>query len=152
MNAAKLAQMNALHMDRKTYDEPSPQMGSLPPPPTTLAHQHFLKQMQRQYTETMGKPDIMRDNDEPLDLGKERQRDDSNSDVEIEKSHQDNIMDKGKDYYNKDYADDDRNRIISENDHDHSGQDDGEYSEDEHNKNLTSWNNQVGYNERVNLV
>lgn len=74
MNAAKLAQMNAMHMDRKTYDEPSPQMGSLPPPPTTLAHQRYLKQMQRQYTDNMGKPDIARDADEPLDLGKERPR------------------------------------------------------------------------------
>lgn len=74
MNAAKLAQMNAMHMDRKTYEEPSPQMGSLPPPPTTLAHQRYLKQMQRQYADTMGKPDIARDADEPLDLGKERPR------------------------------------------------------------------------------
>lgn len=74
MNAAKLAQMNAMHMDRKSYEEPSPQMGSLPPPPTTLAHQRFLKQMQRQYAEHAGKPDILRDSDEPLDLGKERQR------------------------------------------------------------------------------
>ncbi|XP_049869414.1 protein abrupt-like isoform X3 [Pectinophora gossypiella] len=74
MNPAKLAQINAMHMDRKTYDEPSPQMGSLPPPPTTMAHQRFLKQMQRQYTDGMGKPDIVRDSDEPLDLGKERPR------------------------------------------------------------------------------
>ncbi|CAH2104139.1 unnamed protein product [Euphydryas editha] len=81
-NAAKLAQMNAMHMDRKSYEDPSPQMGSLPPPPTTLAHQRFLKQMQRQYTENIDKPDILRDSDEPLDLGKERQRSDSLGDAE----------------------------------------------------------------------
>ncbi|XP_063376704.1 protein abrupt isoform X1 [Cydia fagiglandana] len=75
-NINHLANLNAMHMDRKTYDEPSPQMGSLPPPPTTLAHQSFLKQMQRKYTD-MGKPDITRDADEPLDLGKERQRSES---------------------------------------------------------------------------
>lgn len=133
MNAAKFAQMNTMHMDRKTYDEPSPQMGSLPPPPTTLAHQRFLKQMQRQYTETMGKPDIMRDTDEPLDLGKERQRNDSISETEPDKQ---DTMDKdiSKDYYNKSY-DDDRNRVnSSEQEHDNSGQDEGDYSEDEHNK------------------
>ncbi|GBP51414.1 hypothetical protein EVAR_38808_1 [Eumeta japonica] len=82
MNAAKLAQMNAMHMERKSYEEPSPQMGSLPPP-STLAHQHFLKQMQRQYAESVGKPDIGRDPltaDEPLDLGKERPRDDCDRD------------------------------------------------------------------------
>ncbi|XP_047545303.1 protein abrupt isoform X2 [Vanessa atalanta] len=132
MNAAKLAQMNAMHMDRKTYDEPSPQMGSLPPPPTTLAHQRFLKQMQRQYTENMGKPDIMRDTDEPLDLGKERQRNDSISEADIDKQDMDKDM--NKDYY-KGYNDDDRNRVnSSEADHETSGHDDGDYSEDEHNK------------------
>nr|XP_026489314.1 protein abrupt-like [Vanessa tameamea] len=132
MNAAKLAQMNAMHMDRKTYDEPSPQMGSLPPPPTTLAHQRFLKQMQRQYTENMGKPDIMRDTDEPLDLGKERQRNDSISEADIDKQDMDKDM--NKDYY-KGYNEDDRNRVnSSEADHETSGHDDGDYSEDEHNK------------------
>lgn len=135
MNAAKLAQMNAMHMDRKTYDEPSPQMGSLPPPPTTLAHQRFLKQMQRQYTENMGKPDIMRDSDEPLDLGKERQRNDSISEAEIDKQDMDKDM--NKDYYNKGYNDDDR-RLHSEQELEHSGHDDGDYSEDEHNKTASS--------------
>ncbi|XP_069356109.1 protein abrupt-like isoform X2 [Maniola hyperantus] len=133
MNAAKLAQINAMHMDRKTYDEPSPQMGSLPPPPTTLAHQRFLKQnMQRQYTENMGKPDIMRDSDEPLDLGKERQRNDSISEAETDKQ---DMLDKdmNKDYY-KGYNDDDRNRGNCDQDQEHSGQDEGDYSEDEHNK------------------
>ncbi|VVC88427.1 unnamed protein product [Leptidea sinapis] len=129
MNAAKLAQMNAMHMERKTYDEPSPQMGSLPPPPTTLAHQRFLKQMQRQYTENMGKPDIMRDSDEPLDLGKERHRSDSIS----EEDRQD--MDKEKDYYSKNY-DEDR-RINSEHDQEHSGHDE-DFSEEEHNKSVAS--------------
>lgn len=135
MNAAKLAQMNAMHMDRKTYDEPSPQMGSLPPPPTTLAHQRFLKQMQRQYTDTMGKPDIMRDSDEPLDLGKERQRNESISETE---DKQDTIdKDMSKDYY-KSY-DEDRNRVNStEQEHENSGQEEGDYSEDEHNKNASS--------------
>lgn len=126
---AKLAQMNALHMDRKTYEEPSPQMGSLPPPPTNLAHQRFLKQMQRQYTDNMTKPDIMRDSDEPLDLGKERQRNDSIS--ESDDKH--DMSDKeAKDYYNKDYNDDDRNRPNSE--QDNSGHDEADYSEDEQNK------------------
>ncbi|XP_050670380.1 protein abrupt-like isoform X1 [Leptidea sinapis] len=129
MNAAKLAQMNAMHMERKTYDEPSPQMGSLPPPPTTLAHQRFLKQMQRQYTENMGKPDIMRDSDEPLDLGKERHRSDSIS----EEDRQD--MDKEKDYYSKNY-DEDR-RINSEHDQEHSGHEE-DFSEEEHNKSVAS--------------
>lgn len=130
MNAAKLAQMNAMHMERKTYDEPSPQMGSLPPPPTTLAHQRFLKQMQRQYTEHIGKPDIMRDSDEPLDLGKERQRSDSISDVDVDK--QDMEKDMSKDYYNKSYNDEDRNRVnSSEREHEASGQEEGDYSEDE---------------------
>lgn len=130
---AKLAQMNALHMDRKTYDERSPQMGSLPPPPTNLAHQRFLKQMQRQYTDGMGmgKPDIMRDSDEPLDLGKERQRNDSLGEMEADK-HED--KDDGKDYY-----EDERNRHRSEMELEHSGHDDGDYSEDEHNK-PSSWN------------
>ncbi|KAJ2953964.1 hypothetical protein O0L34_g1607 [Tuta absoluta] len=75
MNQAKLAQMSAMHMERK-YEEQSPQMGSLPPPPAALAHHRYLKQMQRQYTEGAGtgKPDIGRDVDEPLDLGKERPR------------------------------------------------------------------------------
>lgn len=128
---AKLAQMNAMHMDRKTYDERSPQMGSLPPPPTNLAHQRFLKQMQRQYTDNMGKPDIMRDSDEPLDLGKERHRNDSIGETDADK-HDD--KDNGKDYYN----DDDRNRLTSEQDPEMSGVDDGEFSDDEH-KN-SSWN------------
>ncbi|XP_026726683.1 protein abrupt-like isoform X2 [Trichoplusia ni] len=130
---AKLAQMNALHIDRKAYEEPSPQMGSLPPPPTNLAHQRtFLKQMQRQYTENMSKPDIMRDSDEPLDLGKERQRNDSISEMDTDK-HESTDKDNGKDYY-KDYNDDDR-RVTSEQDADNNGQEDGDYSEDEHNKN-----------------
>ncbi|XP_049708320.1 protein abrupt isoform X1 [Helicoverpa armigera] len=128
---AKLAQMNAMHIERKSYEEPSPQMGSLPPPPTNLAHQRFLKQMQRQYTENMSKPDIMRDSDEPLDLGKERQRNDSISETDTDK-HDMADKDNGKDYY-KDYNDDDR-RVNSEQDAD-NGQDDGDYSEDEHNKN-----------------
>lgn len=98
MNAAKLAQMNAMHMDRKTYDEPSPQMGSLPPPPTTLAHQRYLKQMQRQYTDNMGKPDIARDADEPLDLGKERPR----SAVALAEG-EDRHDDKEGEYYGKEY-------------------------------------------------
>ncbi|KAJ0182158.1 hypothetical protein K1T71_002880 [Dendrolimus kikuchii] len=119
---AKLAQMNAMHIDRKTYDEQSPQMGSLPPPPTNLAHQRFLKQMQRQYTENMGKADIMRDSDEPLDLGKERQRNDS-----ITEPEQDKNDDKE---YNKDY-DDERNRM-NENEQENSGHDEGDYSDDEH--------------------
>lgn len=134
MNAAKLAQMTAINMDRKTYDEPSPQMGSLPPTHThTLAHQRFLKQMQRQYTENMGKPDIMRHSDEPLDLGKERQRNDSISEMDNEKN---DITDRD---ISKDYNDDDRNRVNnSEQDH-HSGQEEGDFSEDE-NKNGSSWN------------
>lgn len=124
-------------MDRKTYDEPSPQMGSLPPPPANLAHQHFLKQMQRQYSDSR-KPDIMRDPDEPLNLGKERQNHGIMDDTE---KHQD-IMSEKDTFYNKDreYAGD-RNRTISENDHDHSGQDEGEYSEDEQNKSA-SWKEQ----------
>ncbi|XP_028043758.1 protein abrupt isoform X2 [Bombyx mandarina] len=130
---AKLAQMNAMHLDRKTYDEPSPQMGSLPPPPTNLAHQRFLKQMQRQYTESTGKPDIMRDSDEPLDLGKERHRNDSISESDADK-HENQDKDVGKDYYSKDYNDEDRSRL-TEHDQEHSGQDEGDYSEDEHNKN-----------------
>lgn len=136
MNPAKLAQINAMHMDRKTYDEPSPQMGSLPPPPTTLAHQRFLKQMQRQYTENMGKPDIMRDSDEPLDLGKERQRNDSISEAEADKQ---DMLDKemNKDYY-KGYNDDERNRGNCDQDQEHSGQDECDYSEDEHNKTASS--------------
>ncbi|XP_048484140.1 protein abrupt isoform X4 [Plutella xylostella] len=128
MNAAKLAQMNALHMDRKTYDEPSPQMGSLPPPPTTLAHQHFLKQMQRNYPDGR-KPDIMRDADEPLDLGKERQRGDSISEIDGDKN-QDTMNDKDRDYYSKDTFND-RNRLTSENDHENSGQEEGDYTDDE---------------------
>lgn len=128
MNAAKLAQINAMHMDRKTYDEPSPQMGSLPPPPTTLAHQHFLKQMQRQYTESMGKPDIMRDSEQPLDLGKERQR---NSSLCEDVDRSDN-PDRD-DYYTKDYQSE-RNRLTSENDHEISGHDEGDYSDTEQNK------------------
>lgn len=119
---AKLAQINAMHMNRKTYEEQSPQMGSLPPPPTNRDHQLFLKQMQRQYTESMGKPDIMRDSDEPLDLGKERQRDDSITDHDADKSDD-------KDY-RKDY-DDDRNRM-NDNDQENSGQDEGDESDDEH--------------------
>lgn len=99
MNAAKLAQMNAMHMDRKTYDEPSPQMGSLPPPPTTLAHQRYLKQMQRQYTDNMGKPDIARDADEPLDLGKERPRSAVVGDGEVDRHE----ADKEGEYYGKEY-------------------------------------------------
>ncbi|XP_047514318.1 protein abrupt isoform X1 [Pieris napi] len=126
MNAAKLAQMNAMHMERKTYDEPSPQMGSLPPPPTTLAHQRFLKQMQRQYTENMGKPDIMRDSEQPLDLGKERQRNDSISD---ETDRQDLEKDLNKDYY-KGYNDDDRNRIHMSEDQEILGHED-EFSEED---------------------
>lgn len=117
-------------MDRKTYDEPSPQMGSLPPNPTNLAHQRFLKQMQRQYTESVTKPDIMR-NDEPLDLGKERQRNDSIS----EDTDKHELADKEN---NKDFHDDDRNRAHnSEQDQEHSGQEEGDYSEDEH-KNTSS--------------
>lgn len=119
---AKLAQMNAMHMDRKTYDEQSPQMGSLPPPPTNLAHQRFLKQMQRQYTENMGKADIMRDSDEPLDLGKERQRNDSITEPDPDKNED-------KEYI-KEY-DEERNRM-NENEQENSGQDEGEYSDDEH--------------------
>lgn len=135
---AKLAQMNAMHMDRKAYDEPSPQMGSLPPPPTTLAHQHFLKQMQRQYTESMGKPDIMRESEEPLDLGKERQRNDSMSDLDMEKSNIDNIdKETSRDYYNKDHYPED-NRMNIDNDHENSGQDEGDFSDEEHNKNGSS--------------
>ncbi|CAF4955317.1 unnamed protein product [Pieris macdunnoughi] len=126
MNAAKLAQMNAMHMERKTYDEPSPQMGSLPPPPTTLAHQRFLKQMQRQYTENMGKPDIMRDSEQPLDLGKERQRNDSISD---ETDRQDLEKDLNKDYY-KGYNDDDRNRIHMSEDRETLGHED-DFSEED---------------------
>ncbi|XP_060810714.1 protein abrupt [Amyelois transitella] len=128
MNAAKLAQqMTTMHMDRKTYDEPSPQMGSLPPHPTNLAHQRFLKQMQRQYTDTMTKPDIMRNSDEPLDLGKERQRNDSISDMEIDKNE---TADKEN---SKDYNDDDRNRMNNtDHDLDNSGQEEGDYSDDEH--------------------
>ncbi|KAI8428351.1 hypothetical protein MSG28_002537 [Choristoneura fumiferana] len=99
-NINHLAQMNALHMDRKTYEEPSPQMASLPPPPSSLSHQSFLKQMQRKYTD-IGKPDITRDADEPLDLGKERQRSDSVGD-------DDKDADKERDYYSKEFADDDR--------------------------------------------
>ncbi|XP_037297702.1 protein abrupt isoform X4 [Manduca sexta] len=118
---AKLAQMNAMHMDRKTYDEQSPQMGSLPPPPANLAHQRFLKQMQRQYTEPLGKPDIMRDPDEPLDLGKERQRNDS---MDTDDKH-----DSEKE--SKDYYDEERNRL-TEQEHETSGHDDGDYSDDEH--------------------
>lgn len=128
---AKLAHFNALHTDRKSYEEPSPQMGSLPPPPTNLAHQRYLKQMQRQYTENMSKPDIMRDSDEPLDLGKERQRNDSISETDTEK-HDLTDKDNGKDYY-KDYNEDDR-RGNSE-DPENNGQDDGDYSDEEHNKN-----------------
>ncbi|XP_045486406.1 protein abrupt isoform X5 [Pieris rapae] len=127
MNAAKLAQMNAMHMERKTYDEPSPQMGSLPPPPTTLAHQRFLKQMQRQYTENMGKPDIMRDSEEPLDLGKERQRNDS---ISEETDRQDLEKDLNKDYYNKGYNDDDRNRIHMSEDRETMGHED-DFSEED---------------------
>lgn len=132
MNAAKLAQITAINMDRKTYDEPSPQMGSLPPTHThTLAHQRFLKQMQRQYTENMSKPDIMRNDDMPLDLGKERQRNDSMSELDNDKNDTDREM-------SKDYNDDDRKRgNNSEQDQENSGQDEGEYSEDEH-KNATS--------------
>lgn len=130
LNAAKLAQMNAMHMERKTYDEPSPQMGSLPPPPANLAHQHFLKQMQRQYSDSR-KPDIMRDVEEPLDLGKERQRHGSIEDTE---KHQDSNHDKDT-FYNKDRTfEEERNRTTSENDQENSGQDEGEYSEDEQNK------------------
>ncbi|XP_038209925.1 protein abrupt-like isoform X1 [Zerene cesonia] len=134
MNPAKFAQMNAMHMERKTYDEPSPQMGSLPPPPTTLAHQRFLKQMQRQYTENMGKPDIMRDSEEPLDLGKERQRNDSISEAETDRHEME--KDLNKDYYTKSYNDEDRNRIhSSEQDGDNmTVHDDGDFSEEEHNK------------------
>ncbi|CAH1644641.1 unnamed protein product [Spodoptera littoralis] len=128
---AKLAHLNALHTDRKSYEEPSPQMGSLPPPPTNLAHQRYLKQMQRQYTENMSKPDIMRDSDEPLDLGKERQRNDSISETDTDK-HDLTDKDNGKDYY-KDYNEDDR-RGNSE-DPENNGQDDGDYSDEEHNKN-----------------
>ncbi|XP_045512753.1 protein abrupt-like isoform X2 [Pieris brassicae] len=127
MNAAKLAQMNAMHIERKTYDEPSPQMGSLPPPPTTLAHQRFLKQMQRQYTENMGKPDIMRDSEEPLDLGKERQRNDSIND---ETDRQDMEKDLNKDYYNKGYNDDDRSRIHMSEDRETMGHED-DFSEED---------------------
>ncbi|XP_026314417.1 protein abrupt isoform X2 [Hyposmocoma kahamanoa] len=100
MNAAKLAQMNAMHMDRKTYDEPSPQMGSLPPPPTTLAHQRYLKQMQRQYTDNMSKPDIARDADEPLDLGKERPR---SAVVGADGEGDRHEADKEGEYYGKEY-------------------------------------------------
>ncbi|XP_047987956.1 protein abrupt isoform X3 [Leguminivora glycinivorella] len=97
-NINHLANLNAMHMDRKTYDEPSPQMGSLPPPPATLAHQSFLKQMQRKYTE-LGKPDITRDADEPLDLGKERAR----------ATHADADADADdKEYYGKEFAEDER--------------------------------------------
>lgn len=99
MNAAKLAQMNAMHMDRKTYDEPSPQMGSLPPPPTTLAHQRYLKQMQRQYTDNMSKPDIARDVDEPLDLGKERPRSAAVGAGEVDRPD----AEKEGEYYGKEY-------------------------------------------------
>ncbi|KAF9409047.1 hypothetical protein HW555_011471 [Spodoptera exigua] len=128
---AKLAHLNALHTDRKSYEEPSPQMGSLPPPPTNLAHQRYLKQMQRQYTENMNKPDIMRDSEEPLDLGKERQRNDSISETDTDK-HDLTDKDNGKDYY-KDYNEDDR-RGNSE-DPENNGQDEGDYSDEEHNKN-----------------
>ncbi|XP_063839026.1 protein abrupt-like [Ostrinia nubilalis] len=133
MNAAKLAQMTAINMDRKTYDEPSPQMGSLPPTHThTLAHQRFLKQMQRQYTENMSKPDIMRNSDEPLDLGKERQRNDSMCEMDTDKN---DMTDRE---MSKDYNDGDRNRTNnSEQEHDNSGQDEGDYSEDEQ-KNASS--------------
>lgn len=134
MNAAKLAQMNAMHMDRKTYDEPSPQMGSLPPPPTTLAHQRFLKQMQRQYTDNMGKPDIIRDSDEPLDLGKERQRCDSIGDADADKHELD--KDAGKEYYGK--YEEERRALASELEGDHSGAEEADYSEDEHNKTAAS--------------
>lgn len=121
MNAAKLAQMNAMHMERKGYEEPSPQMGSLPPPPTTLAHQRFLKQMQRHYSE--GRPDIAREPDEPLDLGKER--------------HDKEPADPGdqKDAKEKDYfrSYEDRARANgSEQEQDASGADEPEYSDDEH--------------------
>ncbi|XP_075992783.1 protein abrupt-like isoform X2 [Anticarsia gemmatalis] len=132
MNAKLAQQMGAMHMDRKSYEDPSPQMGSLPPPPTNLAHQRFLKQMQRTYTESMTKPDIMRDSDEPLDLGKERQRNDSIS--ETDDKHESSDKDNGKDYY-KDYNDDDRRVNNSEQEGENNGQDDGDYSEDEHNKN-----------------
>ncbi|XP_041969386.1 protein abrupt isoform X3 [Aricia agestis] len=126
MKAAKYAEMNAMHMERKTYDEPSPQMGSLPPPPTTLAHQRFLKQMQRQYNE---KPDIMRDSDEPLDLGKEKQRNDGTSEGDPDKQ---DVPDKdGKDYYGRSYEND-RRMTGSEQDNEHSGPDDGDYSDEEH--------------------
>lgn len=133
MNAAKLAQMTAINMDRKTYDELSPQMGSLPPTHThTLAHQRFLKQMQRQYTDNMSKPDIMRHSDEPLDLGKERQRTDNMSEIDNDKT---DMTDRE---MSKDYNDDDRNRVNnSEHDQENSGQDEGDYSEDE-NKNGSS--------------
>ncbi|KAL4704652.1 hypothetical protein ACJJTC_013436 [Scirpophaga incertulas] len=133
MNAAKLAQMTAINMDRKTYDEPSPQMGSLPPTHThSLAHQRFLKQMQRQYTENMSKPDIMRGSDEPLDLGKERQRNDSMSEIDCDKN---DVTDKEN---SKDYNEDTRNRgSEQEQEQEHSGQDDADYSEDEH-KNASS--------------
>ncbi|CAG9784149.1 unnamed protein product [Diatraea saccharalis] len=127
MNAAKLAQMTAINMERKTYDEPSPQMGSLPPTHThTLAHQRFLKQMQRQYSDGVNKPDITRGSDEPLDLGKERQRDDSAGDMDVERN---DPADKDT---NKEFNDDGRKRANSSEERDHSGHDDGEYSEDEH--------------------
>lgn len=135
---AKLAQMNALHMERKTYDEPSPQMASLPPPPTTQAHQHYLKQIQRQYTESMGKPDIMRDSDEPLDLGKERRRNESINDMDLEKTHHENNIDKGGRYYGKEYPDEDRSRLRMTSETEHSGQDDADFSEDENKTTATS--------------
>ncbi|XP_052758566.1 protein abrupt [Galleria mellonella] len=132
MNAAKLAQMTSMHMDRKTYDEPSPQMGSLPPNPTSLVHQRYLKQIQRQYTDSMNKPDIMRNSDEPLDLGKERQRNDSISEMDSDKQE---MTDKEN---SKDFQDDDRNRVnSSEQEQEHSGQEEGDYSDDEQ-KNASS--------------
>lgn len=130
---AKLAQMNALHMDRKTYDERSPQMGSLPPPPTNLAHQRFLKQMQRQYTENMGKADIMRDSDEPLDLGKERSRSDSLGETDADKHERDEKHDRDRE--GKDYYEEERGRVEAEHDTRHSAPDEPDYSDDDHNKN-----------------
>lgn len=125
----KLAQVS-MHIERKSLEEQSPQMGSLPPPPTNFAHQRFLKQMQRQYNENMSKPDIIRSSDEPLDLGKERQRNDSIS--ETDDKHE--MSEKDKDYY-KDFNDDDRRINDSEQEPENNGQDEGDYSEDEYKKN-----------------
>ncbi|XP_061385617.1 protein abrupt isoform X1 [Danaus plexippus] len=126
MNAAKLQQMNAIHMDRKTYDEPSPQMGSLPPPPTTLAHQRFLKQMQRQYTDNMAKPDITRDPDEPLDLGKERQRAESAGDD----NDKDSLDKDSGDFYSKNYEEERRGEDQRSGSQ-HQHQTEREYAEDD---------------------